>query len=455
LALDPVATRWFESRRGIKKTTVEAFGVYTERRDLVFPYPGGLKKRRYSVEEDNPFGLEKEGRRFTWEDETGGPAGAGQVPYLPPDFERGSHMILVEGETDTMALWQSAPPEARRQVIGLSGTGSFEKSGAAELLADAKIVFVIFDNDDPYQSKDAYDSTERAWQTVRKRLGAKARRVTLPQGVNDVAEFFEKYGWPAFRVLLDKALEVHYPFNRLDLSGPLPEFDWLVPGLFAQGDIVLGAGDPGVGKSWLFLALAVAIANGDETFLGMPLGRAGRVLYIDQENPMVTARQRLAKLGITEAGQKNMHYLWYQGVKLDTEPERLYEHVELWQPELVVVDSLSRVHFKNENAQEDMNPLLNGGVYPLSRELGATVVLIHHLSKVGMSRGSTAIPAAVDLEIGIQNETLKSGGETGRKVILPNKLRNVPEWGHALRFRLTDTEDGRVTLTASSDEEAY
>jgi hypothetical protein len=150
VALDPIAARWFESRRGIKRETVEAFGIYTEGRDLVFPYPGGLKKRRYSVDKDNPFGLEKEERRFTWEDESGGPAGAGQVPYLPPDFEGSKTMYLVEGETDTMALWQNAPKDVRKKIVGISGTGSFEKSGAADLFKDAKTVFVMFDTDDPY-----------------------------------------------------------------------------------------------------------------------------------------------------------------------------------------------------------------------------------------------------------------------------------------------------------------
>jgi hypothetical protein len=72
MALDPRASRWLLDRRGIRPETAEAFGVRTEGRDLVFPYPEGLMKQRWSSNPDNPFGLEKDGRVFTWRDANGG-----------------------------------------------------------------------------------------------------------------------------------------------------------------------------------------------------------------------------------------------------------------------------------------------------------------------------------------------------------------------------------------------
>jgi len=316
VSIDPIALRWLETRRGIKASTAEAFGIYTERKDLVLPYPRGLKKRRYSMDEDNPFGLEKEGRRFTWEDENGGPAGAGQVPFLPPDFEPGTHMLLFEGETDLMAAWQAAPEAARKQMLAISGTGSFEKSGAAELLKDAKIAFVCFDNDDPYKSNGAHEATERAWKTVRETLGAKARRVTLPQGCEDVADFFMKYGWSAFRVLLDAASVPKMNYPRLDLTKEPTPVDWIIEGLIASPDITVFWGDGGVSKSLFIQALAVAMVRGDKTFLGLPLLKHGKVLYIDEENPEDIARSRLKKLGLTPELQKDLYYVWYAAVVL-------------------------------------------------------------------------------------------------------------------------------------------
>jgi hypothetical protein len=403
VALDPIAARWFETRRGIKKSTVEAFGIYTEKRDLVFPYPRGLKKRRYSVEQDNPFGLDKEGRRFTWEDESGGPAGAGQVPYLPPDFEPGKFMFLFEGETDTMAAWQNAPEEVRKRIVGVSGTGSFEKSGAADLFAEAKTVFVTFDNDDPYKSNDAFESTERAWRTVRATLGAKARRVTLPQGCEDVADFFQKYpGWGAFKVLLDAARKPNMPYPRLDLSKPPEPVDWLVDGLIAAPDITVLYGDGGTSKSLFQQALAVAIVQGHKEFLGLKLGRKGRVLYIDEENPEDVVRGRLAKLGMTSADWEDLYYVWYGGVRLDTEPDKFFDAVSEWQPEVVFLDSFSRLQTGGENDVDEMNKVFNDAIYPVARKLGVPVIALHHANKQGGVRGSTAIRNAADLSLKVE-----------------------------------------------------
>jgi hypothetical protein len=405
VALDPIAARWFETRRGIKKSTVEAFGIYTEKRDLCFPYPRGLKKRRYSTEEDNPFGLDKEGRRFTWEDENGGPAGAGQVPFMVPDFAAGQFMFLFEGETDTMAAWQNAPEDVRKRIVGISGTGSFEKSGAADLFAEAKTVFVVFDNDDPYVTPEAAKSTEASWRKVRAALGTKARRVKLPQGADDVADFFQKYpGWGAFKVLLDDARKPNMPYPRLDLSKPPEPVDWLVEGLIAAPDITVLYGDGGTSKSLFQQALAVAVVQGHENFLGLKLGRKGRVLYIDEENPEDVVRGRLAKLGLSKDDWEDLWYVWYGGVRLDTEPEKFFDAVSEWQPEVVFLDSFSRLQLAGENDADEMNAIFTNAIYPVARNLGVPVIALHHANKTGGIRGNTAIRNAADLALKVERD---------------------------------------------------
>lgn len=450
MTLDPIAARWFESRRGIKKTTVEAFGVHTEKRDLVFPYPGGLKKRRYSTEDDNPFGLDKEGRRFTWEDEQGGPAGAGQVPYLPPDFEPGSHMILLEGETDTMALWQAAPEAARKQIIGLSGTGSFEKSGAAELLSGAKIVYVVFDNDDPYKANAAAESTERAWRTVRAALGSKARRVTLPQGVDDVADFFQKYNWPAFRVLLEAAATPTMNYPRLDLTKDPGPVDWIVEGIIASPDISVIYGDGGVSKSLLIQALAVAMANGDETFLGLPLLKHGRVLYIDEENPEDVVLSRLRKLGLTEQGRKNLYYVWYGGVRLDADPGKLFDDVQEFDPAVLFIDSFSRIQTAPENDSDVMNKVFTDAIYPIARKLRVPVIALHHSNKSGGIRGSTAIRNAADLALKVEVATVGDRTLVDTYRMYPDKPRRGQST--ALSYKVVGFDAAGEQTTVLDDE---
>lgn len=429
-----VVTRWFKDKRGISAETLAAFGVeITDSTETVkLPYPGATKFRK---------GLEKEGRKFWWDP----PDMHGQALFTPPDAKQGSKMILVEGETDTMALWQGAPDAVKPTIRGLPGTESWKPHFADEF-ADADLVYVILDNDDPYDNAAAAESVERGWKKIHKALGKKARRVRLPQGTNDVAEFMQLYSWAALKVLLDKASELELPFKRMAFTDEPPVYDWMVDGLIVQGDIVLLAGDPGVGKSWFTLDLALCTLGLRDEWLGMKVRKNGPVLVVDQENPEMTVRNRVRKLGLV-GDHPDLHYLWFQGVRLDADPERLYEYAELVEPKLIVIDSISRVHFKNENSAEEMNPLLNGGIYPLARQLGCTVVMIHHLAKHGGTRGSTALPAAVDLSLNVTTS------EMGRQIVTPDKLRNVPPWGAALQTERVN--EGERVIIRQWEEVAY
>lgn len=444
MALDQRVIRWLEDQRGITQETAEAFGLHTDGRDLVIPYPEGLQKHRYSTDDDNPYGLEKAERKFAWTDAAGTPAGAGQVPYLPPDFAPCDRVILVEGETDTMALWQNLPKELRGKVavVGLSGTGSWQKAVAEKnyrdsLFGSASRVFVVFDRDDPYENPDGAKSVERAWKQIRADLGRKARRVVLPQGINDVAEFFQRYDWAALQVLLQKAAEPKRNFKRLDLTQTIPQTDWVIEDLAVAAEAWVVAGDGGVGKSMFTMAMALAVAGGDATFLGKPIKKHGPVLYVDEESSRDLAIQRLNALTAPDATPDlastpwlrkpslnpqqlaNLEYLWYAGVDLLNEPELLLEEAQEIQPVLVIVDSLSRVAIGGEeNSNPDMTRLMRAGVIPLARDTGAAVLILHHTDKDGRGpRGATAIRNSSDQTLSIV-ET-----ESGRKRVFPSKPR--------------------------------
>jgi len=75
------------------------------------------------------------------------------------------------------------------------------------------------------------------------------------------------------------------------LATEFPPARWAVPGIVAEGVTVL-AGAPKVGKSWLGLGLAVAVATGGRA-LGKAEVEAGDVLYLGLED---TARRLQARL---------------------------------------------------------------------------------------------------------------------------------------------------------------
>lgn len=424
MTLDPRAAGWFADARGITAATLAAFGVHTEGTDLVFPYPEDLLKRRYSVDEDNPFGLEKVGRRFVWKNRDGGPAGAGQVPYLPPAYVPRPRVILCEGESDTMAVWQNIP-EARREhvtVVGLSGVGSWDAviEKYPDLFGDAQRVFVAFDNDDPYTAPEARKSVDAAFGKIKKKLGRRARRLTLPQGVEDLAEFFKQYDWSAFELLLSQAAEPKLNYVPLDLSREPKDPDWLLDNFIALPDITVLWGDGGVSKSLWLMGLAVAIANGDEEFCGMEVRKHGPVLYVDEENPEDVVLSRLKKLGLTEEGQRNLTYYWWPNVHLDTEAHKLIEDVAEIQPIMLALDSFSRLSLADENDVQAMNRVFNEGIYPISRDFGVGVVALHHANKMGQIRGATAIRNAADLSINVSRTEGSLGDEY---TMFPDKPR--------------------------------
>lgn len=444
--LHDLVAHWFKERRGIRRETVDAFGIYTEGNDIVIPYPGGLKKRRYSEDkENNPFGLDKEGRRFSWEDVNGNSTGAGQVPFLPPDFEPREWIILIpEGETDTMATWQAMPDDVREKVavVGLSGVGSFrsavlgiDKNGnrigpdrTEELFGNAKKVFVPLDNDDPYENPDGNDTVERSWAIIRKALGKRARRVRLPQGQKDLAEFFMAYNWAAFRELLVEAARPRYHYQPLDLTKPVPETDWLVKELFEMGVLTVIAAEPGAGKSFLTQGLTIELLAGATHFLGQEIMQSdARVLYVDEENNEVLVRQRLAALGFTKDMQERLHYLSRQGVNLNRNPDWLLEDAIEFEPTLCVIDSQRAVSVGvKENSNDEITEFYRRAVIPIPMQTGAATVVLHHTPHDGnRAAGAVAIMGSADQVLTLSPHESGNTTSLNRFSIFPSKPRRL------------------------------
>lgn len=417
--MDRRAVRWFDTERGISEETLTAFGIDFQDGKLRYPYPGGGIKLRSA-----PWNEERE---IFWEKY---PGKDNIELFQHPDEEVHPTVILVEGESDNMKLWQEIHKNgdpSRVSVFGISGLSNWQER-YADQLEDAERVYVVLDKDDPYSSPKAVEAVEAAWPRIKDSLGKKARRVMLPPGVKDVCEFFKVYDLAAFRELLKASNVVKLHFAPLDMTKPLEDVDWLVDGLLAKGDAAMVYGPGGVGKSWYTMSLSTAIVEGWESWLGMEIParyRGGKVVYVDKENPEDVFRRRWVQLGYT-VGNKQLHPLWYPNVLLDESPEFLYEDVEALEPVLVVLDSLSRIHTKNENSAEDMNPLMNEGVLPIARKLGATVVTIHHTPHdSARARGATAIANAHDMTIGIDWRKTKKGEKMDSIIIRPDKLRRT------------------------------
>lgn len=438
MVIDGRILEWFERERGIKPETLAAFKVRQEDDKLIFPYPNGEKVRRDPTKQYN------DGRRgffFT----------AGKKPELFGHVEPDKKIaFLVEGETDTLRLWQAFSEEdflSQPTVLGLSGIETWQPHFAS-YFDHADTVFVILDNDEDYNVKARVDAV---WKQIRSDLGPKkARRVFLPVGVKDICEFFERYDLESLRTLVGRKSQSQLQFKGLDLTAEPPPMDWLVSEIICSGDVTLLMGDPGLGKSWLSMALAVAIAgDGDNSWLSYPVLKRGRVMYVDEENPEDIIFHRFKKLGLTSEQARNIHYLYRPGIWLNKDPDSLLEEALEYQPELIVIDSLSRVHSEDENSAGAMANVFREGITPLARDTGAAVVVIHHSNKgdtnnsYQRARGSGDISAVVDAALDVRGTDVP-----GRFTVSLYKSRRRLG-GQIIPVQITDKPDGGVRLVAS------
>lgn len=409
---------WFKNERGITEKTLDAFGVRFEGDTAVFPYGN---TERYRKQEDGK-------RVFTWN------SGSETSLFSGPIPKDAKTAFLCEGETDTMRLWQELG--GKQAVYGIPGLNTW-KAAFADVFSGYDRVYVILDNDVDYnvvaQANDAY-------KAIRTSLGYKAHRVNLPAGVKDVCEFFDTYTVDDLRKIVARTPSSR--FKPLNLKATPPPIDWLVEKFICKGDVTLLMGNPGLGKSFLAMDLAVAIAEGRKTWLGMKLGTTtNRVLYIDEENPVDLVYDRMRKLGL-DKGTDNLRYLHRQNIWLDREPEEVLDEAMAFKPDLIIIDALTRIHTGDENSANIMASLFRNGIGPLARDTGAAVLVIHHAVKGQVSnsfvraRGSGDISASVDSGIDV-----RPTNTIGKFSVSMYKSRR---FGGSITFdvQITDTEKG-------------
>lgn len=427
--------KWFTDNKGIQPETLDAFGVNSDDDYdwVVFSFPRGEKKRYIGP---GP-------RKFT--------GSSGRIGLFTKKTEEElSYCFLVEGETDAMRLWQEGKDKGITHIYGMSGIyGLYDEDLPA--LDNYKTVFVILDNDEQNGYKPAA-SVDSAWNKLRKSLGLRARRVVLPDDVKDVVEFFDSYSINTFIDLLKKSKEGTTHYTPLDLTAPPPEYEWLVHKLIARGDSTLLVGEPNVGKSWISLSLAVAVANGDEKWLKWDLNHQGRVLYIDEENPHDVVYHRLRQLGLKR--HENMRYLHRQGVRLDRRFDLLLDEAIAYQPSLIVLDSLTRLHTQDENNAGAMAGLFNDSINVLTKETGSAILILHHTNKGDSTssyvrtRGSSDIGAAVDCGLEARAES------PGRFRLIHFKSRRK-QAGDVTHIEIKDQPGNKVNLELVTNNEPF
>lgn len=237
------------------------------------------------------------------------------------------------------------------------------------------------------------------------------------------------------------------------------EVEWIVPGIFPkQASCILG-GMQGLGKTWLLLDLAVAVASG-RPWLGAFQVNQGSVLYVDEESAPQLMRYRLRKLlnGKPDINPETLPIEFRIGGGLNfSNPEsrgQFARELRAKTPSVVIMDSLVRVHGVEENNASEMK-LFFAEVKKLADELGITFIFADHVSKMAVTQDPKAQrdPSSNDLrgsnEKGaFADSVLSLYMKDGGLVLHHTKAR----WAEAVapfNVRIEDTDPRTTTVTGA------
>ncbi len=198
---------------------------------------------------------------------------------------------------------------------------------------------------------------------------------------------------------------------------------WLVDKLIPSAGITIISGDPGSYKTWLLMEIARCVSQGEKLF-GTFDCTQGNVLVIDEENNTRLLKERYALLGVK--ADASIFLSIRNSFQVETDMDDLLNLVKEKQIKLVCIDSLVRIHGKEENVAGQMAEVF--AFLSQLTALGVTVIMTHHLKKASAGtsnadlRGSSDILAAIDCHLAVRKTKLSSS-----LVISQSKMRVATE----------------------------
>ena len=179
---------------------------------------------------------------------------------------------------------------------------------------------------------------------------------------------------------------------------PIEEFSRVLGGGIVPGSVVLIGGDPGIGKSTLLLQTTLELSH------------AGTVLYVSGEESERQIKMRAMRIFNDEDGEKlplpeNLFLV------TETSLELIFEHIEMTQPYLVVIDSIQSTYLSQlESSAGSISQIRETAsrLRELAKNSGITIFLIGHVTKDGALAGPRVLEHIVDAVLYLEGDRFQT-----------------------------------------------
>jgi len=238
------------------------------------------------------------------------------------------------------------------------------------------------------------------------------------------------------------------------LDAEFPPVTWVVDRLVLGGGLTMLGGRKKLGKSWLCLQMAQAVASGC-TVLDRDTTQ-GDVLYLPLEDGVKRIHERLQSKSAPR-GLPIAYVERFPSLDNLAGMASLRALVEREQPLLLIVDPLAsaKTRATDENDAGAMGDLFNA-LRALAQDTNCGVLVVHHHGKAEHGdpgfdlRGSSAVAGAVDLSLGLYRTEcgyeLRTEGRDIEEESLAVELDSAQTWcwhlkGDANELRREDAEN--------------
>lgn len=269
---------------------------------------------------------------------------------------------------------------------------------------------------------------------------------------------------PRLRALTAQELFLGEPTPIPWLLHAQPNSEGEVPGgLLSEGDICIIGAASGTGKTWLGAELSYSLAAGPSAplFDSFNVTRPCRVMIVDEESSAWLLRRRWLKIlkghniepeQFVDRHWPNLKVYVDNGFSFDDDRtlQALYVEAFLFRPDVVIFDTLARVHRRPENDNSEIAKLFEDRIKPFKREFGCSVIFMHHVRKASkdapndpasLLRGATDLKGQLDQFWFLRGRT----GES-RAIFEHDKCRAMPELPSFVIER-RDTDNGGVRVS--------